>query len=233
MDRGFRIESVLLIEVTPTMARAQEVDDAPLTSIPRRRAHDDDLPPLNSGRENLNPTGIGMLALVLEDLKTHDNNPFEPGFWAIATHRFGNWRMAIRPKVLRIPFSLAYRISAWVVELIGGIHLPYPMRIGRRVRIWHHGGIVLHARSIGDDVHIRHNTTFGIATRDRGRAIPTIEDRVDIGCGACVLGDVTVGHDSLIGANAVVVTDIPPHATAVGIPARVIKISPPEEPHHS
>ena len=59
------------------------------------------------------------------------------------------------------------------------------------------------------------------------RAIPTIEDRVDIGCGACILGNVTIGHDSLIGANAVVVTDIPPYSTAVGIPARVIKRSVP------
>ena len=52
---------------------------------------------------------------------------------------------------------------------------------------------------------------------------------MDIGCGVCVLGAVTIGHDSLIGANAVVVTDIPPHSTAVGIPARVIKRSPPGE----
>ena len=129
---------------------------------------------------------------------------------------------------MRAPFSLAYKFFGRLAELFGGIHLPYTVRLGRRVRIWHHGGIVLHARSIGDDVHIRHNTTFGIATRDRNRAIPTIEDRVDIGCGACVLGDVTIGHDSLIGANAVVLTDIPPHATAVGIPARVIKQSPPD-----
>jgi serine O-acetyltransferase len=86
----------------------------------------------------------------------------------------------------------------------------------------------LHARSIGDDVHIRQNTTFGIAVRDKVRAIPTIGDRVDIGCGACVLGAVTIGHDSLIGANAVVLTDIHPYSTAVGIPARVVKRSVPE-----
>jgi serine O-acetyltransferase len=133
--------------------------------------------------------------------------------------------MGIRPKLLRAPFSLLYRfLSAWA-ELIGGIHLPYTVKLGRRVRIWHHGGIVLHARSIGDDVHIRHCTTFGVATKDRQRAIPVIEDRVDIGCGTCILGNVTIGHDSLIGANAVVISDVPPYSTAVGIPARVIKRS--------
>jgi len=188
------------------------------------------LPPLAQGNKNLNPPDIGFLALLREDLSTHDHNPFEPGFWAIALHRYGNWRMEIRPKLVRAPFSLAYRILSWLVELVGGIHLPYTVRLGRRVRIWHHGGIVLHARSIGDDVHIRHNTTFGIASRSNVRAIPTIEDRVDIGCGVCVLGNVTIGHDSLIGANAVVVAEIPPYSTAVGIPARVIKQSLPDHP---
>lgn len=207
------------------MDQAQFVDRCSLVPPPTGRKDCAELPPLNPGDRNLNPPGIGFAALLLEDLRTYEYDPFEPGFWAIALHRFGNWRMSIRPKVMRMPFSIAYRFLARLVELVGGIHLPYTVQLGRRIRIWHHGGIVLHARSIGNDVQIRHNTTFGIATRDQLQAIPIIEDRVDIGCGACVLGDVTVGHDSLIGANAVVVTNIPPHATAVGIPARVIKQS--------
>ena len=178
----------------------------------------------------MNPPGIGFLALLREDLRTFDNDPLEPGFWAIAVHRFGNWRMGFRSKLVRAPLTLAFRFLARVVEVVAGIHLPYTVRLGRRVRIWHHGGIVLHPRSIGDDVHIRHNTTFGVASRNRLRAIPTIEDRVDIGCGVCILGDVNVGHDSVIGANAVVVSDVPPYSTAVGIPARVIKRSQPEIP---
>jgi serine O-acetyltransferase len=202
------------------MSRYPAVDSAPPRGDPQESS---DLPPLNRGDKNLNPPGIGFLALLREDLRTHDNDFMEPGFWAIALHRFGNWRMGIRPRLLRAPFSVTYRVLARLAELIGGIHLPYTVQLGRRVRIWHHGGIVLHARSIGDDVHIRHNTTFGLAQRTRALAIPTIGDRVDIGCGACVLGAVTVGHDSIIGANAVVVTDVPPYSTAVGIPARVIK----------
>lgn len=198
----------------------QAADEEISTPIPPRP---EELPPLNPGDRNLNPGGIGFWALVREDLRTHDGSLFEPGFWAVAVHRFGNWRMGLRPKLVRAPASLLYRYLAWWVELLGGIHLPYTVRLGRRVRIWHHGGIVLHARSIGDDVHIRHCTTFGIATRDQLRAIPIIEDRVDIGCGVCVLGNVTIHHDSLIGANAVVVSDVPPYSTAVGIPARVIK----------
>lgn len=198
------------------------------TSTRGDEALDDPLPPLNPGDRNLNPPGIGFIALLREDLRTHDGSWFEPGFWAVALHRFGNWRMGVRPKLLRAPLSLLYRfMSAWA-ELIGGIHLPYTVKLGRRVRIWHHGGMVLHARSIGDDVHIRHCTTFGVATKDRLRAIPVIEDRVDIGCGVCVLGAVTIGHDSLIGANAVVISDVPSYSTAVGIPARVVRTSIPK-----
>jgi serine O-acetyltransferase len=182
----------------------------------------DPLPPLNRGDRNDNPTGIGLLALLREDLRTHGGDPFEQGFWAVAVHRFGNWRMGL-PKPLRVPMTALYRFLYKWVEWTCGISLPYTVRLGRRVRIWHHGGIILHARSIGDDVSIRQNTTMGLARPDRPLAIPTIGDRVDIGCGACVLGNVDVGHDSRIGANAVVVSDIPPGSTAVGVPARVIK----------
>jgi serine O-acetyltransferase len=181
-----------------------------------------ELPPLNRGETNGNPQGIGFLALLREDLRTHDGNIWEQGFWAIAVHRFGNWRMGIQPKLLRAPFSLLYRMLAKWVEWTCGIEMPYTIRVGRRVRIWHHGGIILSARSIGDDVQIRQNTTMGLARLSEPLAIPTIEDRVDIGCGACILGNVRVGHDSVIGANAVVLQDVPPFALAVGVPARMI-----------
>src|SRR3954463_4435238 len=168
-------------------------------------------PPLPRGDVNANPPGIGLWALLREDLRTHDGNWFEQGFWAVAVHRFGNWRMGLRPKLARAPFSLLYKVLFKVVEWTCGITLPYTTRLGRRVRIWHHSGMILHARSIGNDVHIRHNTTFGVARppppadtaptsrhntpfgvarRDHNREIPVIEDRVDIGCGVCVLGDV-------------------------------------------
>jgi serine O-acetyltransferase len=227
------------IEEVEIMSDTQAVDSVPPASVwldradcmnppPEDLGSDGDLAPLNPGIKNLNPAGIGFLALLGEDLRTYEYDLTDPGLWAVAIHRFGNWRMSIRPRLLRLPFSLAFRFLSRLAELIGGIHLPYTTQLGRRVRIWHHGGIVLHARSIGNDVHIRQNTTFGIAVRDKVRAIPTIEDRVDIGCGACVLGAVTIGHDSRIGANAVVLTDIRPYSTAVGVPARVVKQSAPE-----
>ena len=175
------------------------------------------------GKRNENPAGIALRALLAEDLRTHDGKLLEQGFWAVAVHRFGNWRMSVRPGVLRLPLSLLYKAMFKFVEWTCGITLPYTVKLGRRVRIWHHGGMVLHAASVGDDVHIRQNTTFGVARRDRLHDLPTIEDRVDIGCGAAILGAVTVGHDSVIGANAVVVKDVPPNSVAVGVPARLIE----------
>lgn len=178
--------------------------------------------PEGHGARNLNPPGIGLMALLREDLRTHDGKLFEQGFWAISVHRLGNWRMGL-PKWVRIPFTLLYRFLFKWVEWTCGITLPYTVKLGRRVRIWHHGGMVLHAASIGNDVHIRQNTTLGVARKDRLFELPTIGDRVDIGCGVAILGNVTVGSDCVIGANAVVLKDVPPRSVAVGVPAKVVK----------
>jgi len=197
----------------PTTA---QVDPAVAAAAPAPREH-------HRGERNLNPEGVGFWALLRADLRTHDGDPLEQGFWAVAVHRFGNWRMGVRPKLIRLPFSFLYKFLYKWVEWTCGISLPYTVKVGRRVRIWHHGGTILHADRIGDDVHIRQNTTFGIARRDKLFELPTIEDRADIGVGVCVLGKVTVGHDSVIGANAVVLKDVPPWSLAVGVPAKVIK----------
>jgi serine O-acetyltransferase len=179
--------------------------------------------PLPKGDRDNNPAGLGLWALWREDFVTHDRDWTCPGFWAIAVHRFGNWRMRFSARIVRAPLTLIYRVLSLAVGLFAGITLPYTVRLGRRVRIWHHGGMVLHARSIGDDVHLRHNTTFGVARRGENLDIPVIGDRVDIGCGACVLGDARVGHDSLIGANAVVTRDVPAWSVVVGVPGIVVK----------
>jgi len=177
---------------------------------------------LPRGDANENPPGIGLLDLLTEDFRTYDRNPLEPGFWAVALHRMGNWRMGVKPRILRAPLSVLYKIAFISVDWLWGIDLGYTVKLGRRVRLWHHGGMVLTARSIGNDVVIRHNTTMGIARSEQKTKRPIIEDGVDIGAGACILGDVTIGHDSVVGANAVVIDSFPPSSVVVGVPARAI-----------
>jgi len=108
------------------------------------------------------------------------------------------------------------------VQWTCGIKLDYVVEVGRRVKFEHFGGMIIGARSIGDDVTIRQNTTFGVARKSQLNGKPIIEDRVDIGAGVCILGHVRVGHDSVIGANAVVIRDVPPYSVAVGVPAKII-----------
>jgi serine O-acetyltransferase len=177
-------------------------------------------PPAVSGSTNQNPEDIGALALLREDLATYGYDPLQPGLWVVLLHRFGNWRMGVKPKLLRAPFTVAYKAVFRSLSLGVGIELAYNVKLGRRVRIWHHGGIFVNARSIGNDVHIRHNVAIGVASRLDPGALPTIEDGVDIYAGACIAGDVRVGHDSLVGANSVVTSDVPANTTAFGNPAR-------------
>src|SRR5262249_36788801 len=125
------------------LMRALDIQQASDETVPDR-----DLLP--RGDTNTNPDGKGLVELVLEDFRTHDRSLLEPGFWAVAVHRFGNWRMSIKPKALRAPFSAAYKVVSTSINWLWGIDLGYTVKLGRRVRIWHHGGVVLSARSIGD-----------------------------------------------------------------------------------
>jgi len=175
------------------------------------------------GAVDANPPGIGFWALVREDFATNDSDLFSQGFWALFWHRFGNWRMSVRPRLLRAPLTIVYRMMAKLCEWMGGIFLPYSVPVGRRVRLDHFGGMILVAHAIGDDVTIRQNTTFGIARVSDLHARPVIGDRVDIGAGAVVVGAITVGDGAVIGANAVVTRDVPPGCVVAGVPARIVR----------
>ena len=177
----------------------------------------------HTGTENMNPADLGFWALVAEDYRTHENEFFSQGFWALFWHRFGNWRMSVRPRPLRVPLTFLYRVMAKLCEVICGIFLPYTVIVGRRVKLEHFGGMILVADRIGDDVTVRQNTTLGIARGAEPQDRPTVGDRVDIGVGAVLIGRITVGDDAVIGANAVVVRDVPAGAVVGGVPARILK----------
>lgn len=163
-----------------------------------------------------------LLALWREDWNAHGRDWTRPGFRAVAIHRFGVWRMGVRPKLLRAPLSLVYRWAFRRCRNRYGIELPYSVRLGRRVVVEHQGGIVVHGASvIGDECIIRQNCTLGIRRMDRLDDAPVLGRSVHLGAGSVVLGRVHLGDGAQIGANAVVLIDVPAGALAVGVPARL------------
>src|SRR5947207_8760398 len=99
---------------------------------------------------------LGLVAQIREDWIAHGRDWTRPGFRAVAVHRFGNWRMRIRSKFLRAPFSVIYRMMFRRVRNVYGIELPYTVKLGRRVIFEHQSGIVIHGNSvIGDGCIIR------------------------------------------------------------------------------
>jgi serine O-acetyltransferase len=180
--------------------------------------------PLPLGDRNANPPDIGFLPLLAEDFRTHGSSLTSPGFWAVATHRFGNWRMGVQKKSLRGPMSVAYRAAHWAATALWGIDLPYNAKIGRRFHIVHHGAVFVGSREIGDDVCIRHAVTIGLKRKTERRA-PRIGSRVEIGPGACIVGDIEVGDDCLIGANTVLAQNAPSGSTVLGVPGRFVELA--------
>ena len=137
------------------------------------------------------------------------------GVHATIYHRFAHW--LYNHKCL----FLARLVSQWSRHFTG-IEIHPGAKIGRRFVIDHGMGIVIgETAEIGDDVLLYQGVTLGGTGKDRGKRHPTIGNNVMVGCGAKVLGPFTVGDNARIAANAVVLTEIPPNSTAVGVPAKV------------
>ncbi|HIP28872.1 MAG TPA: serine O-acetyltransferase [Sulfurovum sp.] len=170
---------------------------------------------------------MNIFSLIVEDFKNVKRNDpalhstFElffnyPGLWALLFHRIAHW---FHKKGLRfIPRLIsAFGMFLTMVDIHPGAN------IGRRVFIDHGVGVVIGETAIiGNDVIIYQQVTLGGVNSSKEKRHPTIGDNVVVGAGAKVLGNITIGPGAKIGANSVVIKDVPPFATAVGIPARVI-----------
>jgi len=162
-----------------------------------------------------------MFENLREDWRTYEGDWSRQGLWVMIVYRFGRWRYSVRPRFLRMPLSFLYKVLKVWSQILTGIDLPCEAAVGRRFRIEHFGGIIVSGDAVfGDDVVIRNGVTVGLR-RTGVRGAPAIGNRVDIGAGAKVLGDIRIGDDVAIGANAVVLQDVPPNSIAVGIPARI------------
>jgi serine O-acetyltransferase len=182
--------------------------------------------PLELTSNVVNDASIQSLNLwqqIKEDWIAHGRDWTKPGFRSVAVHRFGVWRMGIEPKFLRAPLSILYRMLYRKIRNGYGIELPYTVDLGRRVIIEHQGAIVIHGYSaIGDDSIIRQGVTLGNRYVNQPLDAPKLGKRVNVGAGAKIFGNITIGDDANIGANAVVLCNVPAKATAVGIPAKII-----------
>ena len=162
-----------------------------------------------------------MFDNVRADLQAHHGKWGAQGFWALVVYRFGRWRYGVRPVLLRKLFSLLYRVLYKMVQIITGIELPCEVSLGRNFVIDHFGGIVISGYAkFGDNCRIRNGVVVGLSRVSDKRA-PSFGDNVDIGAGAKVLGAITIGNNVLVGANAVVLIDVPDDSIAVGVPAVV------------
>ena len=140
-----------------------------------------------------------------------------PGFHALTIHRLAHWCWCSDLKWLG---RFVSHVSRWLT----GIEIHPGATVGRRVFIDHGMGVVIgETAEIGDECTLYHGVTLGGTSWNKGKRHPTLARGVVIGAGAKVLGPILVGEGAKIGSNAVVVRDVPPAATAVGIPARVIE----------
>lgn len=169
-----------------------------------------------------------MLERIKEDIKTvFERDPAArsvlevllcyPGLHAIWFHRIAHW---LWNHNLKLPARVVSHISRWLT----GIEIHPGAKIGRRFFIDHGMGVVIgETTEIGNDVTIYHQVTLGGTSTKKGKRHPTIGNNVVIGAGAKVLGPVKIGDNCKIGANSVVVKDVPPNSTVVGIPGKIVR----------
>lgn len=139
-----------------------------------------------------------------------------PGLHALALHRVASW-LYIRD--LRLPARLVSHASRFLT----GIEIHPGATIGRRFFIDHGMGVVIGETTvIGDDVTLYQGVTLGGTGKQSGKRHPTIGNGVTVGVGAKILGDVRIGDGAKVGGGSVVLKDVPPGATAVGVPARTV-----------
>lgn len=142
-----------------------------------------------------------------------------PGVWAIVFHRITN-------RLYKRGFRLIARMIMGIAQFLFKMDIHPAATIGRRVFIDHGIGVVIGETTIiEDDVLIYQGVTLGGTSLNKGKRHPTIKSNSVIGSGAKVLGNITVGKNSKVGANSVVVKDVPDSSTAVGIPAKVVQKS--------
>lgn len=161
-----------------------------------------------------------LIQLVREDLEAHRGAWACSGFHAVATLRYNQYVHTLPPSLPRKLLIGIGRLAQTFCRNIESIELPYTVKLGRRV-VFEHQGIVIHGDAeIGDDCVVRQGCTLGNRYADRPLEAPRLGKHVNLGAGAKILGGVSIGDGACVGANSVVLDDVPDGSTVVGIPAR-------------
>ncbi len=150
---------------------------------------------------------------------------FTQEFYALLVYRFGKCVQKVRVPILGLFLRLIYFfLNKTIAEICAGVLLDLDSEIGKGFMLGHFGGIYIKAK-IGENCTVAQQVVIGHKGGFSGGGVPTLGDNVYVGAGAKILGGAIIGNNVKIGANAVVLTDVPDNATAVGIPAKVVKFS--------
>lgn len=139
-----------------------------------------------------------------------------PGLHALIAYRFAH-------RLYKWNIPLIPRMISYLTRIITGIEIHPAAKIGRRFFIDHGDGVVIGETTvIGNDVLVYQQVTLGGTGKESGKRHPTLGNKVIVGAGAKVLGNITIGDNVRIGAGSVVIEDVPPHSTVVGVPGRIV-----------
>ena len=163
-----------------------------------------------------------MFDQIRSDYKRHDSAVLNPALWALLNYRFGVWSLNIRFVPWRWFASKIYGFNLFLILITSGIRLYRETKIGKDFHLIHSGNISIHPDVvIGDRCGIQQDVTIGSNMKRPG--VPTLGNDVYIGVGAKILGDITIGDGAVVAANSLVIADVPEKATAIGVPARIMR----------
>ena len=170
---------------------------------------------------------VNKIKMDLEAAKTHD--PAANGAWEIAL-TYNGFHALILYRIAHYLHIRGFKLIARMISSIGrfftGIEIHPGAKIGYGVFIDHGTGVVIgETTEIGNNVTIYQGATLGGTGKDKGKRHPTVESGVMISAGAKVLGPITIGKNAKIGAGSVVLQDVPPNATVVGVPGMVVRLN--------
>lgn len=184
-------------------------------------------------KSDIQPKGLGYFG-IRNDYNRYRSEGCKPaskillcqGFWALCEYRIGNAATRIRHPLVRSICGKVFVLTQKIMHILTGIHIPRTCSLGRSIYIPHSGPIFIgEAVTIGDGCTIHPGAVIGSAGRGSRRGCPTLGECVFVGVNAIIIGQVTIGDHSAIGAGAVVTKDVKAGSVMVGNPARCISLA--------